>query len=45
MVTEDIIRRFYLEFVLGEAKYSRDLYLAVRGSVFTLGSYKYLKSN
>jgi hypothetical protein len=45
MVTENMIRRRDFYFVLGEAKYSWDLFLAARGSVFTLSSYEYLKSN
>jgi hypothetical protein len=43
MVTEIMSRRCDFEFVLEEAKYSWDLFLAARGSVFKVGSYEYLK--
>jgi len=43
MVTENMSRRCEFDFVLGEAKYSWDLFLAARGSVFTVSSYEYLQ--
>jgi len=38
-------RECEFDFVLGEPKYSWNLFLAARGSVFTLGIYEYLQSS
>jgi hypothetical protein len=43
MVSENLSLRCDFDFVLGDTKYSWVLFLAARGSVFTLDSYEYLK--